>query len=75
MNRKVILLLVNLLLCCAIVGAQEVQKSELQQKAEAADKEGTVATARYMYIRAFEDYVNKGQMKQAVDCGIKATGL
>ena len=75
MNRKVILLLVNLLLCCAIAGAQEVQKSELQQKAEAADKEGTVATARYMYIRAFEDYVNKGQMKQAVDCGIKATGL
>lgn len=74
MNKKVLILLVNLFLCCAIVCAQE-QKSELQQKAEAADKEGTVATARYMYIRAFEEYVGKGQMKQAVDCGIKATGL
>ena len=75
MSRKVLILLVNLLFCCAIAGAQEVQKSELQQKAEAADKEGTVATARYMYIRAFEDYVGKNQMKQAVECGIKATGL
>lgn len=74
MNKKVLILLANLFLCCAIVCAQE-QKSELQQKAEAADKEGTVATARYMYIRAFEEYVGKGQMKQAVDCGIKATGL
>ena len=75
MNRKVIVLLINLLFCCTILSAQTVQKSELQQKAEAADKEGTVATARYMYIRAFEDYVNKGQMIQAVDCGVKATGL
>ena len=75
MNRKVLIFLVNLILCCAVASAQEVQKSELQQKAEAADKEGTVATARYMYIRAFEDYVNKGKMKEAVDCGIKATGL
>ena len=75
MNRKVLILFVNLIFCCAIAGAQEVQKSELQQKAETADKEGTVATARYMYIRAFEDYVNKGKMKEAVDCGIKATGL
>ena len=75
MNKKVYLLIVNMFFCCALLSAQDVQKSELQQKAEAADKEGTVATARYMYIRAFEDYVNKGQMKQAVDCGIKATGL
>ena len=75
MSRKVLILLVNLIFCCAVAGAQEVQKSELQQKAETADKEGTVATARYMYIRAFEDYVNKGKMAQAVDCGIKATGL
>ena len=75
MNRKVLILFVNLIFCCAIAGAQEVQKSELQQKAETADKEGAVATARYMYIRAFEDYVNKGKMKEAVDCGIKATGL
>lgn len=75
MSRKVLILFVNLFFCCAVAGAQEIQKSELQQKAETADKEGTVATARYMYIRAFEDYVNKGKMKQAVDCGIKATGL
>ena len=75
MNRKGFVLLINLLFCCAVVMAQEGQMSELQQKAETADKEGTISTARFFYIRAFEDYVRKGQMKQGVACGIKATGL
>ncbi|MCR4582839.1 MAG: sensor histidine kinase [Prevotella sp.] len=34
-----------------------------------------IAGARYTYIRAFEDYVGKGQFKQAVECGTKATAL
>ena len=75
MNRKVLLLLMNLLFCGAIVCAQTVQKSELQQRAETEDENGNIATARYTFIRAYEDYANKGQMKQAVECGVKATSL
>ena len=63
------------MVCCGVVCAAEVQKSELQQKAEAAEKEGSVATTRYMYIRAFEEYAGKGQMAQGVECAAKATAL
>jgi signal transduction histidine kinase len=65
----------SLLLCTAFANAQEVQKSSLQQTAEAEDEKGNIAGARFNYIRAFEDYANKGQMKQAVECGVKATSL
>ena len=75
MNRRFLFLLFSLFLCCAVVSAAEVQKSELQQKAEAAAKEGTIATTRYLYIRAFEDYAKRGQMKPAVECGVKGTAL
>ncbi len=77
MNKKLIVLLLNLLFCCAMGNAQESQKSELQQRAEAAAKDdnGSIATARYMYIRSFEDYVGKGQTAQGVDCAVKATAL
>ena len=75
MNRKVIVLLLNLLFGCAVITAQTVQKSSLQQRAEADDKNGNIASARFYFIRAFEDYANKGQMKEAVDCGTKATAL
>ncbi|MCR4582505.1 MAG: HAMP domain-containing histidine kinase [Prevotella sp.] len=36
---------------------------------------GSVAGSRYSYIRAFEDYTNKGKLKEAVDCGVKAVAL
>ncbi len=49
---------------------QAEEKSELQQRAEAAGK-GSVA-ARSLYIRAYEDYVRKGQVKEGVDCGVQA---
>ena len=77
MNKKVIILLLNLLFCCGIGNAQDSQKSELQQRAEAAakDENGSIATARYMYIRSFEDYVGKGQTRQGVECAVKATAL
>ena len=60
---------------CVSVSAQEVKKSELQQTAESADKEGNIPSARFHFIRAFEDYANKGQIQQAVECGTKATAL
>jgi len=75
MNRKVIIPLLSLLFCCVLVNAQEAQKSTLQQRAESEDQNGNIATARYYFIRAFEDYANKGQTRQAVECGTKATSL
>ncbi len=55
--------------------SQEAQKSELQQRAESEGMKGSVAGSRYSYIRAFEDYTNKGKLKEAVDCGVKAVAL
>lgn len=75
MNKKVFVLLLSVFFCCGIVGAQEAKKSELQQRAEAEIEKGNVASARFNFIRAFEDYANKGQIKQGVECGVKATAL
>ena len=75
MSKKVLILLISVFFCSAVVSAQEVQKSEHHQRAEAEDASGHIGTARYEYIRAFEDYANKGQMQQSVECGVKATSL
>ena len=64
-----------LLSCCAYIHAQEVQKSELQQRAEAVDPKKNIASARSLYIHAFNDYANKGQVRQGVECAVKATAL
>ena len=75
MNKKVFVLLLSVFFCCGMVGAQEAKKSGLQQRAEAEIEKGNVASARFNFIRAFEDYANKGQTKQGVECGVKATAL
>lgn len=75
MNRKVFILVLSLFFCCGIVSAQEAKKSELHQRAEADFEKGNVASARFHYIRSFEDYANKGQIKEGVECGVKATAL
>lgn len=75
MIRKVLFLLASLLFVCIFVSAQEGQKNELQQHAEEEMDKGKFINARSLYIRAFEDYSNKGQMKQGVECGVKATSL
>ncbi len=72
MNKKVSILLLSLTLGCVSINAQESQKSELQKSAETAQ---TIPAARHTYIRAYEDYVNKGQIQQAVECGAKAASL
>lgn len=72
MNRKGLTLLLGLTISCATLNAQDTKKSELQQTAEAAQ---TIPAARYNYIRAYEDYVNKGQMQQGIECGTKAASL
>ena len=71
--RKVLILLLNMLFCCGIVGAQE--KSDLQKRAEAIDPKQNIAAARSLFIHAFNDYYNKGQIGQGVECAVKATAL
>ena len=75
MNRKFFAIIMSLLLSCVLVSAQESAKSSLQQRAEEEASSGKVANARSLYIRAFEDYASKGQMRQSVECGAKATAL
>ena len=74
-NRTLIFLLLNVLFCCGIVAAEEVKKSSFEQRAESEDEKANIAGARFYYIRAFEDYAAKGNMKRAVDCGTKAVAL
>ena len=73
MNRKVIILFFSLFFCGSFVSAQE--KSDLQKRAEAVDPGKSIASARSLYIHAFNDYANKGQVKQGVECATKATAL
>ena len=75
MSKKVFVLLLSVFFCCGIVCAQETKKSELQQRAEADSEKGNIASARFHFIRAFEDYANKGQIKEGVACGVKATAM
>ena len=75
MKKKNFIISLALLLSSALVSAEESGKSSLQQRAEAESANGSVPSARFLYIRAFEDYANKGQMQQGVECGVKATAL
>jgi len=75
MNKKLFFVLLSLFLCCSFAGAQSGTKSDLQLQAEGEDAKGDVATARYLYIRSYEDYVGKGQLQQGVECATKATAL
>ena len=69
MSKKVFVLLFSVLFCCSFVNAQESAKSELEQKAEAIDPKKNIAGARSMYIHAFNDYYNKGQIHKGGVCG------
>ena len=75
MNKKFIFLFLSMFFCCVLVNAQEEQKSELQQRAETEDAKNNIANARSLFIRAFDDYVGKGQINSAVECGTRATAL
>ena len=75
MKKKLSILLLCAFSCVLSLVAQNNQKSELQQRAEAEREQGHVASGRYYYIRAYEDYAKRGQMAQGVECGVKATAL
>ncbi|MBO7581297.1 MAG: sensor histidine kinase [Bacteroidaceae bacterium] len=44
-------------------------------QAEREDGKGNKVNARAFYLRAYEDYVKKGQTQEGVACGLKATVL
>lgn len=73
--RKVFILLLSLGLSFGAVYAQDANKSELHQRAESDFAKGNVASARFHYIRAFEDYANKGQLKTSMECATRGTAL
>lgn len=75
MNKTVFFLLLSLLLGCVTINAQEAKKSELEQRADAEKQKGSLISARYSYIRAYEDYVRKGQTRKGVESGAKAVAL
>ena len=71
-NRRLFVLFISVFFGCVSLMAE---KSELHQRAEAEAASHHVASARSLYIRAFEGYVAKGQMEDGVTCGVKATAL
>ena len=75
MKQKIFVLILNLMFCGVCAFAQEAQKSQLQQRAEAEDAKHNVPAARSLYIHAFNDYANKGQLRLGVECATKATAL
>ena len=75
MNRRLLILLVNLLFCCVSLSAQDAEKSELQKRAESNSPKENVASTRSSSIRAFNDYANQGKIQQAVECAVKAAAL
>lgn len=75
MKIKVFIILMSLLLSSSLTFAQEETKSDLHKRAEAVDANRNIATARSLYIHAFNDYANKGQTRQAAQCGTIATSL
>ena len=73
--KKVFILLLSLGLSLSSVYAQEANKSQLHQRAESDFEKGNVASARFHFIRAFEDYANKGQLKSGMECAARGTAL
>ncbi len=75
MKKTVIILIVSIFFSLNAAIAQQAEKSELHQRAEAIDVKQHIAQARSTYIHAFNDYANRGQVAQGVECAVKATQL
>ena len=58
-----------------VTASAEQAKSEIHQRAESVDAKKNIATARSLFIHAFNDYAGRGQVEQGVVCATKATAL
>ena len=75
MKNRIISLVFCLLAFCSMVSAQGVEKNKQQKDAEAAYENKSYTTARYFYIRAYEDYFNNDKLKQGIECASKGNDL
>ena len=73
--KKVLILILSLSLGIGSISAQETKKSELHQRAESDFEKGNVPSARFHFIRAFEDYAKKGELKAGMECAARGTAL
>ncbi len=73
MTRKFLFLCLSLFFFSMNMMAQE--KSSLQSQAEVQKGKGNLVNARAFYVRAYEDYAKKGNVKQGVECGLNAVEL
>ena len=75
MSKKIFILLLSVLLCNTITSAQDAGMSDLQKRAESIDSKKQPNTARSLFMQAFSDYCNKGQLKQGAECVVKASQI
>lgn len=75
MRKKLVIICLSLLVGCLCVSAQETKMSNLEMQADRENGKGNKVNARAFYLRAYEDYVKKGEVEKGVDCGLKATDL
>ena len=75
MKKRILIFSLGLFLSCGMMQAQEAQMSALQQRAETSLKDKKTADARYHFIRAYEEYMNKGNYQAGTECGVKAVAL
>jgi signal transduction histidine kinase len=75
MRKKLVIICLSLLVGCVCVSAQETKMSNLEMQADRENGKGNKVNARAFYLRAYEDYVKKGEVEKGVDCGLKATDL
>ena len=73
--KKVFILLFAVCFSMGVSYAQQATKSELHQRAESELEKGSVAGARYNFIRAFEEYTRQGQLKVAMECAVRGNAL
>ncbi len=75
MRKKLVIICLSMLVGCLCVSAQETKMSNLEMQADRENGKGNKVNARAFYLRAYEDYVKKGQTKKGVECGLKAADL
>ena len=73
--KKVYVFLLAVCFSLGIAQAQQATKSELHQRAESELQKGSVAGARFSFIRAFEEYTRQGQLKEGMECATSGATL
>lgn len=74
--KKILLLLACTAFCCCMEPLMAQPKSnDLRQQAQESLDKKDYTKARYLYLKAYNDYAADGQCQAAVDCGVLASYL